>query len=112
MDFLKRLFGGGQPADDGALHLYVKCGRCGAPVHLRINPQNELAADYGDDGADGYILVKDVVDDRCFQRMRAELRFDGRRREISREIERGAFIDREEYESLLAERNAGRSSAA
>ncbi len=107
MGFIKRLFGGGDrtPADTG-IHLYIKCQRCGAPVHVRIDPQNELAADYGDIGADGYQVVKEITDDRCFRRMRAELHFDARRREISRELEGGEFITGEEYEALRAERAA------
>ncbi len=106
MSFLKRLFGGGgQPADDNAIHLYVRCNRCGAPVHVRINPQNDLS---GDD-EEGYFVNKEILDDRCFRLMRAELRFDARRRETSREIEGGTFITRDEYESLLAARATGAS---
>ena len=105
MGFIKRLFGGGdaQPADRG-IHLYIKCQRCGTPVHVRIDPNNELAADYGDDGAEGYHVVKEITDDRCFRRMRAELSFDGRRRETARELEGGDFITAEEYEALRAAR--------
>jgi hypothetical protein len=109
MSFLKRLFGGSdQPTDDGAIHLYVKCNNCGAPVHVRISPQNDLSGDE----EEGYFVSKEIMDDRCFRLMRAELHFDSRRRETSREIERGTFVTHDEYESLLAERNAGRSSAA
>ena len=105
MGFLKRLFGGGeqQPADRG-IHLYIKCRRCSAPVHVRIDPNNELAADYGDDGAEGYLVVKEITDDRCFRRMRAELHFDSRRRETSRALDGGDFISAEEYEALRAAR--------
>jgi len=100
MDFLRRLFGG-QPTDD-ALHLYIKCGRCGAPVHVRVNLQNDLSADYDDDRANSYQLVKEVMDDRCFRLMRAEIQFDARRNELSRTIEGGTFISQEEYEELQA----------
>jgi hypothetical protein len=106
MGWLKRLFGGGdgEQSDDRGLHLYIKCNRCGSPVHVRIDMQNELAADYGDTAAEGYAVVKEITDDRCFRRMRAELHFDARRRETSRQIEGGTFISAEEYEALCAER--------
>jgi hypothetical protein len=101
MSFLRRLFGGGQAADT-ALHLYVKCLRCGTPVHVRVSPQNDLMAEYGDNEAEGYRLVKEIMDDRCFRIMRAELEFDAQRKEISRQIEGGQFISQEEYEALRA----------
>ena len=104
MSFLRRLFGGGdRSGDDRGLHLYIKCQRCGAPVHVRLDLNNDLSADeYGDNAAEGYLVIKEVMDDRCFRLMRAELRFDDRRREISRAIEGGTFISPEEYEERRA----------
>ena len=105
MGFLRRLFGGGAPRQGGeALHLYVKCNRCGAPVHVRVNLFNDLAADYGDTDAEGYALSKEVMDDRCFRIMRVDMQFDTRRRETSREIEGGTFISEEEWNELAKSR--------
>jgi hypothetical protein len=112
MAFLKRLFGGGQQSQDSnILHLHVKCGRCGTPVHVRINLSNDLIADYGDTAAEGYELHKDVMDDRCFRLMRAHLTFDSRRRETSRAVEGGEFISAEDYEALTAARAAPRAES-
>jgi len=83
----------GRSADTSALWIYVRCSRCGAKVRVRINPINDLST--ADDG--GYILRKEMMDDKCFQLMRAELRFDDKRRVLSREIEGGEFITEEEY---------------
>ncbi len=101
MNFLRRLFGGGshQPNDD-ALHLYVRCRRCGSPVHVRIDMRNDLSAEYGDE-IEGYRLVKEIMDARCFRLMRAEISFDRQRRELERHLEGGEFITREEYEQLM-----------
>ena len=105
MGFLRRLFGGaGQPAAEQALHLYIKCNRCGSPVHVRVDLRNDLAADYGDADAEGYELHKEVMDDRCFRLMRVEILFDSRRNETSRQIEGGTFITEGEWETLRAER--------
>ncbi|NWG22031.1 MAG: hypothetical protein HXY39_17120 [Chloroflexi bacterium] len=99
MSFLRRLFGGGQRDNDGAIHLYVRCGRCGAMVHVRVDPRNDLLPEYGDsDDLSGYRLVKEIMDSRCFRLMRAEIAYDARRRELSRMLEGGAFITRDEYE--------------
>jgi len=62
---------------------------------MRVNMINDLSA--LDDG--GYILRKEILDDKCFTLIRAELRFDSRRRIISQSIEGGEFITREQYEA-------------
>ena len=112
MNLLRRLFGGGGPsASDGAIHLYVRCDRCGAPVHVRVDPRNDLVIEYGDDEeAAGYRLFKEIMDSRCFRLMRAEIAYDRARREIDRQLEGGQFITEEEYDRLVAqqqERTAG-----
>jgi hypothetical protein len=100
MDFLRRLFGGGasaSPADDG-LYLYVRCNNCQSPLRVRIDPRNELSPEFDEgEGVGGYILRKEMMDSKCFRLMYATLRFDTRRREISREIEGGSYITPEEY---------------
>jgi hypothetical protein len=105
MNLLRRLFGGGNsPAPDNAIHLYVRCNRCNAPVHVRIDPRNDLIIEYDDDeDASGYRLIKEIMDSRCFQLMRAEIEYDRGRRELSRQIEGGTFITKDEYDQLVAQ---------
>jgi hypothetical protein len=62
---------------------------------VRVNLITDLSLD--DEG--GYILRKEMLDDKCFQVMHAELRFDGKRRLLSRHIEGGEFIIRDVYET-------------
>lgn len=103
MGFLRRIFGGGQgPAADSGLHLYVQCKRCTGVVHVRVDLNNDLSEDEGETGAEGYTLLKEVMDDRCFRIMRAELHFDSRRNETSRAIDGGRFISEAEWEELRA----------
>src|SRR5690349_11622320 len=105
MNLLRRLFGGGAaPSSDSAIHLYVRCNRCGAGVHVRIDPRNDLVIEYGDDDdASGYRLIKEIMDSRCFRLMRAEIAYDRGRRELSREIEGGTFISKDEYDQIVAQ---------
>lgn len=106
MNVLRRLFGGKNATDD-AIHLYVRCDRCGSPVHVRIDPRNDLSAEYGDDDSTaGYRLVKEIMDSRCFRLMRAEITYDSARRETHRELEGGRFISKEEFDELTSERAA------
>jgi len=103
MSFLRRLFGGASRSpDDNAYHIYVRCDRCGRVVHVRIDMRNDLAADYGDTAAEGYTLVKEVMDDRCFRIMRAELHFNTRRAEKSRAVEGGIFVTEAEWNEQQA----------
>ncbi len=105
MDFLRRLFGarGHNAPADNVLHLYVRCGRCGAPVHVRIHLYNDLAVEYDDnENIAGYRLRKEIMDSRCFRLIYADLAFDRNRHELSRAIEGGEFISQDEYERLTA----------
>ena len=98
LDALKRAFGGG--SGDSGIYLYVRCDRCGDRVRVRINPAAELQQEFGDgDQPAGYSVRKMVVDQRCFRPIEVVMRFDRGRRERSREIEGGAFISREEFET-------------
>jgi hypothetical protein len=104
MNFLRRLFGGAaRPEPDNALYLYVQCERCGEVLRVRVDTRNELTPEYGDMEASAYVLRKEMMDSKCFRLMYATIHFDGRRRELSREIEGGKFISREEYERLKVE---------
>ncbi|MCI0347440.1 MAG: hypothetical protein L0221_18685 [Chloroflexi bacterium] len=106
LDALKSLLGGGAATDRGALYLYVRCSRCGDVVRVRINMANELQQDFGEaDGVAGYSLRKGVVDSKCFRPIQVAVKFDGRRRETSREIEGGEFVGPEEYEATRQSRH-------
>jgi hypothetical protein len=105
MDFLRRLLGGQRQAApaDNALHLYVRCARCGAPVHVRVHLYNDLAVDYDDnENVAGYRLRKEIMDSRCFRLIYADLRFDRNRHELERTIEGGEFISHDEFQRLSA----------
>ena len=90
MGFLGKLLG--KPIEDSALWLYVRCNKCGARARVRVSLANDLSME-----EDGYILRKEIMDNRCFQLMHAELRFDERRRVISRMVTGGEFISAEEW---------------
>ncbi len=83
--------------DGNVLWLYVRCLRCGMPLAVRVDLRNEPSTDY-DTG--GFILRKEMMDNRCFQLMQATIRMDAAHRITSKEIENGEFITRDEYERL------------
>ena len=85
------------PPDPKTLWLYVKCKRCGTPVAVRVNLYNDASADW-DSG--GYVLYKEIMDDKCFTLMRAEIRLDGKYQIVTQKIEQGEFISASEYQAL------------
>jgi len=106
MDFLRKIFGGGDDggrsrARDQAYWVYVRCRRCGEPLASRIDLANDLSLD--DDG-ESYIVRKSLVgsgERRCYQRAEVTLTFSSDRNTVlSREITGGEFISEEEYEAL------------
>ncbi len=98
MDFFNRIksaFAGGGVSSP-ILWLYVQCNKCGTPVAVRVNLFNDPSID--DQG--GYILRKEIMDNKCFRLMSAELRLDDSRRIKDQTIEGGKFITRQQYEQL------------
>ncbi|WP_376789178.1 hypothetical protein [Thermoflexus sp.] len=83
--------------DPDAIWLYVQCERCGAPVAVRADRRYDLNPE---EAGTGYVLIKEIMDDRCFQLMRAEVHLDGRYRVVERTIEGGRFLTPEEYHQL------------
>jgi hypothetical protein len=98
---LKASFSPGRASSkDEGIYFYVRCDRCGDRVRVRLNPGTELQQDFAESGAAaGYSVCKMVVDQRCFRPIEVTMRFDAGRRELSREVEGGAFLTREEFEA-------------
>lgn len=97
LNSLKSIFSAPPSGDPNALWLHVKCKRCGTPVAVRVDLRNDPSHD---DESDGYILRKEIMDDKCFTLMRAEIRFDARRNVTKQTIDKGEFITQEEFEQL------------
>ena len=103
--------GGGEPRDN-AYYYYVRCGKCGEAIRVRVDRANDLAQDFegAGDNPSGYTATKGVVGKKCFRTISLTLQFDGARRETSRSIDGGDFISAEEY--AAAEAGAAESAPA
>jgi len=89
----------GSPDEDGrALWLYVQCEHCGEKIRVRVDKVNDLQQEFGEDAITGYTLRKDIIGQKCFRMLTAEVRFDRNRKVLSQSIEGGRFITRQEYE--------------
>ena len=96
MGILKRLFGGGEPRDPGAMWLYIRCDYCGQKMKIRVDRRFDLRRDWE---TGGYKLDKEIMDGTCFSLMMARVRFDAGQKIISKELESGTFLTREEFEN-------------
>ena len=105
MGILRRLFGRSgrrEERDPNAIFLYVRCGKCGEKIRLRVDKRHDLMPDYSrgpGDFPEGYVLHRDIMGNDCFQMMQAELYLDRNRNITSQSIAGGEFITREEYEA-------------
>ncbi len=94
MAFLRRLFSPTAPANapDPGYRLGVRCRRCGEVIPVRINMNNDLSIDY-DSG--GYTVHKVIVgsgQNRCFQRIELDLRFDAQKNLVHEEAWGGEVV--------------------
>jgi hypothetical protein len=94
VDFLRRLFVSSAPARP-IMTLTVQCLRCGETLTTEINLNNELSADYGEEGggATTYVCRKLITGKaRCFQTIEVVLTFDADRRLRDKQITGGKFV--------------------
>ena len=107
MRWLKQLFSWtsrARQAADTALWLYVRCGRCGEAIPLRVDRRYDLASEWRDPGEPGpaYTMHKDVVGDRCFQRISVDVGFDAGFNLVEQRVRGGELLTEDAYHSLKA----------
>ena len=105
MDWLKRFFSRRKRQESHtALWIYVRCHRCGEPLRVRADRRYDLASEWRDAGESGpaYTMHKDIVGERCFQRISVDLAFDHRLQIIEQRIVGGDVLSEAEYAASLA----------
>ena len=97
LDSMKSLLGGGEQQDKTGYYVHVRCNRCGEAIKTRIDMRNDLSR--LEEG--GFVVHKTLVgSQRCFERVEVTLTFEENRKLLDREIVRGEFITREEFEEV------------
>ena len=93
MNFLKKLFAPRQPYTKSYYTFTVKCKRCGETINGRIDLDNDLSVDY-EDGGDVFYARKVLMgDNKCFQRVEANFKFNSDRQVIEHKIIGGEFVE-------------------
>lgn len=107
MRWLTRLFTRRARQENTAvLWIYVRCGRCGEAIRIRADRRYDMASQMLEAGEPGpaYTMHKDIVGDRCFQRIAVDLAFDHRQQVVDRQISGGTFLTEAEYLEATAPR--------
>ena len=89
---------------DAALWIYVRCRRCGEAIRIRADRRYDLVSEMHDPGETGpaYTMHKDIVGERCFQRIAVDLGFDHRQQIMQQQITGGEFLTEAEYLTVHA----------
>jgi len=91
--FLKKTFCPAPAIQKGILHLHVKCKRCGEIVTGRIDIDNDLSVEY-EEGGDVFYARKVLIgENKCFQRIEANFKFNADRKMIEQEVIGGEFVE-------------------
>lgn len=112
MSILGWLFGRGRgeksgetsTSDQHAVYYYVRCGKCGEGVRVRIDRRWDLEQQFEGEGdaVSGYVATKDVMGKNCFRMMQLTVQFDRGYRETDRQIQGGTFITKQEFDQAQA----------
>ena len=92
---LKNFFTGSP--NDSSFWITVQCGRCGEVIQTRIDLNNELSTEYGEDERETAYYCRKVLigKEGCYLPVEIELRFDAGRNLIDKQIRGGKFVDGE-----------------
>lgn len=102
MDFFRKLFGAGAPADSG-MYLYVKPNNCDEVVRVRLDTRNDFSlTDAGTYYARKLVRANDW---RCNQTVELEITFDSQKRNHTTEVSNGTLVSAEDYDTWLASQN-------
>ena len=99
---LGRIFAGNPSAtgtDKDGLYFYLRCDRCGEVIQVRLNRNNDLSMEYGENGERSDMLQahKVVVGQKCYNRIDADFIFDRNRNLVQKNATGGKFVDALEY---------------
>lgn len=95
MGFLKKLFGSGSSTrNEKRYYIFnVKCKRCGETIAGRVDLDNDLSVEY-EAGGDVFYARKVLMgENKCFQRVEVNLKFNSERQVIEKDIIGGEFIE-------------------
>lgn len=98
MSFFKKLSSLFSAPISAPINIYpitVRCNSCGEEIQARINMNNDLSINYGEEtGKTTYFCRKVIIgENQCFQKIEVELTFDQNHKLKDRQIHGGQFVN-------------------
>ena len=94
MGFLKKIFGGGAAKSEKRYYTFqVECNRCGEIIEGRVDLDNDPSLDYDRDQTVYFVRKGLIGNNRCFQQIEVELKFDSSRQLLEQNVTGGQFIN-------------------
>ncbi len=90
------LFTGPGKGDSGpSLRIAVRCGRCGELIEARVDLNNDLSAEFGEEGREAAYFCRKVLIGKqgCYIPVEVLLKFDARRRLTDKQVNGGTFVE-------------------
>jgi hypothetical protein len=92
MGFLKKLFGGDSAKSDKRYYVFnVKCNRCGEVIEGRVDLDNDPSIEYEGEQTVYFVRKGLIGNNRCFQQIEVELKFDSSRQLMEQNVTGGRF---------------------
>lgn len=91
MNLFKKLFGSPAKSAQRYYNFSVKCNRCGEVIEGRVDLNNDLSVEYEEGGDIFYARKVLMGENRCFQRIEVELKFNSTRELLEQHITGGQF---------------------
>ena len=94
MSFFKNLFKGVTAQPEKRYYTFqVKCNRCGEILEGRIDLDNDLSAEFEGDSTVYFVRKGLVGNNRCFQQIEVELKFNSSRQLLEQQVTGGQFVN-------------------
>ena len=99
---LSKMLASPPPKTERSFYLYVQCSKCGEKMRARVDMWNEVSPDYdgnSDDPVTFHCRKVLVGENRCYQPIELQLRFDKKHKLMEQKIIGGKYIDEAEFEA-------------
>jgi hypothetical protein len=94
MGFLKKLFSSIPAKPDKKYYVFkVKCNRCGEIIEGRVDLDNDLSVEFEDDREVFYVRKGLIGNNRCFQQIEVELKFNASRELMEQNVQGGMLVE-------------------
>jgi len=94
MGFFKKFFSGVTDQPQKRYYTFqVKCNRCGEIIEGRVDLDNDLSLEYEGDQAIYFVRKGLIGNNRCFQQIEVELKFNSSRQLLEQQVAGGQFVN-------------------